>query len=377
MLILANKGVDVLRLDAVAFMWKRMGTRSHSEPEEHMILQALRAVCRIACPAVIHLEEAIVGPQEMLPYLGRGAHDGKEGNLAYHNSLMVQFWSSLAARDTTLMSHTLRTHFPSVLRNATYATYIRCHDDIGWAITDEDAAAVGATGFGHRSFLRDFYLGDFPGSFARGTLFGVSEATGDSRMSGTFASLAGLEDALEHDSAEAVDQAVARIVMGHSLMASYGGIPLIYMGDEIAMLNDWSYQDAPDTAHDSRWVHRPYMDWETVKRVQKGDAMTPEGWVWHAVRTIMARRKATPELHAAHPVRIPEPPAKGVFALVHDAPTGALVCLFNFTEHHVWIPGGWALRQGASVLHDAFTDTPARLENAEIVLLPYGHLWLR
>ena len=187
MLYLANKGVDVLRLDAVAFMWKRMGTRCQSEPEVHMILQALRAVCRIACPAVIHLEEAIVGPQEMLPYLGRGLHDGKEGNLAYHNSLMVQFWSALAARDTTLMTHVLGTHFPTVLRNATYATYIRCHDDIGWAIDDADAAAVGINGFTHRAFLSDFYDGGFPGSFSRGALFGVNEETGDKRMSGSFA----------------------------------------------------------------------------------------------------------------------------------------------------------------------------------------------
>lgn len=189
MFYLANKGVDVLRLDAVAFMWKRMGTRCQSEPEVHMILQALRAACHIVCPAVIHLEEAIVGPQEMLPYLGRGVHDGKEGNLAYHNSLMVQYWSALAARDTALMTHVLRTHFPPVLRNATYSTYIRCHDDIGWAITEDDAEAVGVTGPGHRAFLSDFYEGVFPGSFSRGRLFGVNPETGDKRISGSFASL--------------------------------------------------------------------------------------------------------------------------------------------------------------------------------------------
>ena len=151
MLFLANRGVDVLRLDAVAFMWKRMGTRCQSEPEVHMLLQALRAVCRIACPAVLHLEEAIVAPAEMLPYLGRGRHDGKEGNLAYHNSLMVQFWSALATRDTRLMTHVMGTHFPDRLTNATYATYIRCHDDIGWAVTDEDAAALGLSGPAHRA----------------------------------------------------------------------------------------------------------------------------------------------------------------------------------------------------------------------------------
>ncbi len=195
MLFLANKGVDVLRFDAVAFMWKRMGTRCQSEPEVHMLLQALRAVSRIVAPAVIHLEEAIVSPSEMLPYLGRGEHDGKEGNLAYHNSLMVQFWSALAARDTRLMTHVMKTHFPPVVTNATYATYLRCHDDIGWAVTDEDASAIGIGGRAHRAFLSDFYEGTFPGSFARGALFQENPETGDKRITGALASLAGLEQA--------------------------------------------------------------------------------------------------------------------------------------------------------------------------------------
>ena len=184
MLFLANKGVDVLRLDAVAFMWKRLGTRCQSEPEVHMILQALRACCRIACPAVIHLEEAIVAPAEMLPYLGRGKHDGREGNLAYHNSLMVQFWGALATRDARMMRHVLSAHFPDRLTNATYATYIRCHDDIGWAITDEDAGALHISGPAHRETLSNFYEGTFPGTFARGALFQVNKATGDKRISG-------------------------------------------------------------------------------------------------------------------------------------------------------------------------------------------------
>ncbi|MGL4311338.1 MAG: alpha-amylase family protein, partial [Paracoccaceae bacterium] len=240
MLFLANRGVDVLRLDAVAFMWKRMGTRCQSEPEVHMILQALRACSRIATAAVIHLEEAIVAPAEMLPYLGRGEHDGKEGNLAYHNSLMVQFWGALATRDTRLMTHVLRSHFPEVLTNATYATYIRCHDDIGWAVTDEDAAALGFSGQAHRAYLSDFYEGAFPGSFAQGALFQVNEATGDKRISGSFASLAGLEKAMAAGDAGAIDMAVHRILMGHALIAGFGGIPLIYMGDELGFLNDHS-----------------------------------------------------------------------------------------------------------------------------------------
>ena len=116
MLFLANRGVEVLRLDAVAFMWKRMGTRCQNEPEVHQLLQALRAASRIVAPALIHKEEAIVAPKDLIPYLGQGRHTGREGNLAYHNSLMVQFWSALATRETRLMTHVLRTHFPRVLR---------------------------------------------------------------------------------------------------------------------------------------------------------------------------------------------------------------------------------------------------------------------
>jgi amylosucrase len=377
MFYLANKGVDVLRLDAVAFMWKRMGTRCQSEPEVHMILQALRAACRIVCPAVIHLEEAIVSPQEMLPYLGRGLHDGKEGNLAYHNSLMVQFWSALAARDTALMTHVLGSHFPSVLRNATYATYIRCHDDIGWAITEADAEAVGVTGPGHRAFLSDFYEGVFPGSFSRGALFGVNPETGDKRISGSFASLAGMEKALHDNDQAGVDRAVERMIMGHALIAAYGGVPLIYMGDEIAMLNDHGYRENPDHAHDSRWIHRPRMDWPTVERVRRRNDGSPQARVWHGIRHVIERRKATPELHAAYAVHLPSPPAKGVFALVHDAPTGPLLCLFNFTEETVELPGEWALSTGITSFFDALSDLPARLNDGNVVLPAYGRLWLR
>ncbi|MCX7890412.1 MAG: alpha-amylase family protein [Rhodobacteraceae bacterium] len=374
MLFLANKGVDVLRLDAVAFMWKRMGTRCQSEPEVHMILRALRACSRIAAPAVIHLEEAIVAPEEMLPYLGRGEHDGKEGNLAYHNSLMVQFWSALATRDTRLMTHVLRTHFPPVLTNATYATYIRCHDDIGWAITDEDAAALGLSGPAHRHFLSEFYEGGFPGSFARGALFQVNEATGDKRISGTFASLAGLERAEAEGDAAGIEAAIQRILMGHALIASFGGIPLVYMGDEIALTNDYGYLSNPDHAHDSRWIHRPSMDWRRAEDRHHAD--TPAGRVWRGVRHILARRAATAELHGGVPTEIVETGLPGLFAFARRAPSGALVGLFNFTERWLDLPAERAAALGARRFHDALSDAPVETHGGAVVLPPYARVWL-
>ena len=374
MLHLANRGVDVLRLDAVAFMWKRMGTRCQSEPEVHMLLQALRAVCRIACPAVLHLEEAIVAPAEMLPYLGRGRHDGKEGNLAYHNSLMVQFWSSLATRDTRLMTHVMGTHFPDRLTNATYATYIRCHDDIGWAVTDEDAAALNLSGPGHRAFLSDFYDGTFPGSFARGALFQENPATGDKRISGSFASLAGLEKAIADGNMAEAEHATQRILMGHALIAAWGGIPLIYMGDELALLNDYSYRDVVDHAHDSRWIHRPRMDWAAAET--RHDGTTHASRVWLGLRHILARRRATAALHAAHPIRVVACDAAQVLAFRRDAPTGTILCLFNFAESWAHVPEGWARAQGVVRMHDELSNHPVETHHGNIVLPPYARVWL-
>jgi amylosucrase len=371
MLFLANQGVDVFRLDAVAFMWKRMGTRCQSEPEVHMLLQALRACCRIVCPAVIHLEEAIVAPAEMLPYLGRGRHDGREGNLAYHNSLMVQFWGALATRDARLMRHVLATHFPPVLTNATYATYLRCHDDIGWAVTDEDAAALHLSGPAHRAFLSNFYDGSFPGSFAQGALFQVNEATGDKRISGSLASLAGLERA----ATPAEEQlAVQRILMGHALIAGFGGIPLIYMGDELAMLNDETYLDEPNHAHDSRWIHRPKMDWHLAHFRHSDDG--PAGQVFRGLRHILARRRATEALHAAHPNEILDPGQSALFVHARRAPTGTLLGLYNLTEHWQHLPETWARDQGITRMRDLLSDHPVAAHDGRIALPPYARVWL-
>ena len=384
-LFLANKGASVLRLDAVAFMWKRLGTRCQSEPEVHMILHAFRAATRIAAAGVIHLEEAIVSPEEMIPYLGAGEHTAKEGNLAYHNSLMVQFWSALAAQNAQLMTHVLGTHFPPAIPNATYATYLRCHDDIGWAITDSDAAAVGLSGLAHRRFLADYYTGAFAGSPARGSLFQVNPRTGDARSNGSTASLAGLEAALEVQRTErrqyAINRAVDRILLGHALIASYGGIPLLYMGDEIAMLNDYDQLTDPANAGDGRWIQRPFMDWDRVEAARDGAGADDEEAVSARVLTgvthILRRRKAVPEFHGGYATVVLHPPDERVFAFARPAPAATVVCLFNMGSDHLVIDGRWLREHGVSDFHDLLSDRPVGLHDDQLRLLPYSRIWLR
>ncbi len=374
MILLANKGVEVVRLDAVAFMWKRMGSRCQNEPEVFELLQALRAASRIVAPALIHKEEAIVAPKDVIPYLGQGKHSGRIGNLAYHNSLMVQFWSALATGQTRLITHVMRTHFPQRFENATWGTYLRCHDDIGWAVTDEDAAAVGASGLAHRSYLADFYAGKFPGSFACGGYFQSNPETGDKRTVGSCASLCGLEAALAAADPAATDRALHRILMGHALIASFGGVPLIYMGDEIGLLNDHSYASNPDLAADARWMHRPRMDWTNAARRENPASI--EARLFSGLRHILARRRAAPHLHAANPTEVLDLRLDGLFAFARRSPTGPLICLFNFTDRWLLLDPAPLRATGVTEWHDQLSDAAVDLTHGHLALPPQGRIWL-
>lgn len=288
MLFLANQGVEVLRLDAVAFIWKRMGTLCESLPEAHLIIQAFNALVKIAAPAMIFKSEAIVHPDDVASYIG-----WQECPLSYHPTLMALLWEALATRQITHLTHAMRKRF-AIPADCAWVNYVRCHDDIGWSFANEDAAQVGINGFDHRQFLNQFYTGRFPGSFAKGLPFNFNPRTQDMRICGTAASLAGLEQALDLDDELYRENALRRLVLIHSVILSVGGIPLIYLGDEIATCNDYSYEADPAKAGDSRWVHRPRFDWARAAR--RTDEATVEGRIFQSLRRLIRIRKQTPAL---------------------------------------------------------------------------------
>lgn len=376
MLFLANQGVDVLRLDAVPFMWKRLGTRSQNQPEVHDLLQAFRALLRIATPAVIFKAEAIVPPQDLIHYLGTGRHAGKECEVAYNNSLMVQVWSALASRKATMMTHTLR-QMPPPPALTTWITYVRLHDDIGWAITDENAGAVGEDAYLHRRFLNEFYGGQFDGSFARGEVFQFNPRTGDGRMSGMAASLAGLELALERNDPAQIDEAIKRLILLYSIIFSYGGLPLIYMGDELGLLNDYRYREDPVKAPDNRWMHRPPMDW--AKAAERHSPNTPTGRIFAQMRRLVAARRDTMPLHGAGLVEPVWTSNQHVFAYLRQHPRGRFLGLANFSEHPQPVSADVLWQNGfASPVSDASqpTSPPISTFGNVIALEPYQSLWL-
>ncbi|GBF05657.1 alpha amylase [Deinococcus aerius] len=376
---LANRGVEVFRLDAIAFIWKRLGTTSQNQPEVHLLTRALRAAARIVAPAVAFKAEAIVAPADLIHYLGRGVHYGKVSEMAYHNSLMVQLWSSLASRNTRLFEEALRA-FPPKPTSTTWGVYVRCHDDIGWAISDEDAARAGLSGPGHRHFLSDFYSGEFPGSFARGLVFQYNPETGDRRISGSAASLAGLEEALETGDPGRIDDAVRRLLLLHAVILGFGGVPLLYMGDELAMLNDYAFEDVPEHAPDNRWVHRPRMDWALAEAVraeeEEGTPHTPVARVNTGLRHLLRVRRETPHLHASIESHVLLSPDGRVLLLRREHPLGTMVQAYNFSEDAVMLPS-YVLR-GVLGDHaqDRLSGSVFSLDRPTVRLDPYRALWL-
>ena len=284
----ANQGADILRLDAVAFLWKKIGSTCQNEREAHLLLQLMKDCCQVTAPGVLFIAEAIVAPSEVTKYFGEDAINAKECEIAYNATLMSLLWDGVATKNAVLLNLGIK-HLPVKLERATWLNYVRCHDDIGLGFDDKDAQLAGYDPTQHRRFLLDYFTGKFPGSTARGLPFGENPKTGDARISGALASLAGLEAALDCGDPAAIDDAIKTIVMLHSLILSFGGIPLFYYGDAIGTLNSLAYLADPAERDDNRWVNRSFFDWQ--KAALRHQSGTVEQRIFSALKKMIAMRK--------------------------------------------------------------------------------------
>ena len=276
MLEIANLGVEFLRMDAVAFVWKKLGTSCENLPEAHSVIRAFSALVRITAPAMLFKSEAIVHPDDVVKYISP-----RECQVSYNPLQMALLWNSLATREVNLLQQALETRH-NLDPDTAWVNYVRSHDDIGWTFADEDAAHLGVNGFDHRQFLNRFYVNRFEGSFARGVPFQDNAQTGDCRICGTSASLCGAE--------QCDPLAIKRMLLLYSVILSTGGIPLIYLGDEVASLNDHSYLQDEGKAVDSRWVHRPrYSEKSYQNRL---NPFSNAGAMYLGLKHMIAKRSA-------------------------------------------------------------------------------------
>ncbi len=367
MLFLANTGIDVLRLDAVAFIWKRMGTGCENLPEAHLLIQAVNAVARIAAPSLLFKSEAIVHPDEVAKYISP-----EECQVSYNPTLMALLWESLATREVKLLQQSLA-HRHRLPEGTTWVNYLRCHDDIGWTFDDADAAKVGINGYHHRQFLNSFYTGQFPGSFARGIPFQHNVQTGDMRISGTMASLAGLEQAIEKDDAARREMAISRILLLYGVTLSIGGIPLLYMGEEWGVLNDYDFVKDPAKAGDTRWIHRPKMKWEYLKEMDQDDSIRRR--IFEAISKLIELRKSLPALSGSQ-MELMATGNPHVLGYIRSDTANRLIALANFSDVEQQISGN-ALRTaglGRFFKDHILGQTIATSE--QVSLGPYQIAWL-
>ncbi len=375
----ANQGADVIRLDAVAFLWKKIGTISQNEREAHLILQLMKDCCQVTAPGTVFIAEAIVTPTEIVKYFGEDAVIAKECEIAYNATFMALLWDSVATKNTKLLTQGIKS-LPTKLNGATWLNYIRCHDDIGLGFDDIDIVAAGYEPVSHRRFLLDYFTGNYDDSFAKGVPFGRNLKTGDARISGSLASLVGLEVAIQQNDQKMIDDSIQIILLLHSMIMSFGGIPLLYYGDEIGTLNDDSYLQDENKANDTRWIHRPKIDWK--KADQRHEHGTIDQRIFSGIQKQIAVRKTIPAFADFNNRELFEVENEHLFAFVRNNPEREkeevlVVANFDSKPQHLCLSdlGNRRYFEYAQ-LSDLITGYSPSIFKNDLIIPPYHYYWL-
>lgn len=375
----ANRGADILRLDAVAFLWKKMGSVCQNEREAHLLLQLMKDCCQVTAPGVLFIAEAIVAPSEISKYFGEDAINAKECEIAYNATLMALLWDAVATKNAVLLNQGIKS-LPAKLERATWLNYARCHDDIGLGFDDSDIRLAGYEPAPHRRFILDYFTGRFPGSPARGLLFGENPKTGDARISGSLASLVGLESALESGDDAATDDAIKTIVLLHSVIMSFGGIPLLYYGDAIGTLNSLEYLADPAQAADNRWMHRSHFDWNKAKR--RHQTGTVEQRIFSTLKKMIALRKETTafaDFDNRQLLAVDNPNLLAFSRCDPQQNRNRVLVIVNFNGESQTLPVEALRAYGffqPDVMQDLCTGTRVEMENDALILPALSCQWL-
>ena len=333
-LFYANLGVDILRIDAPAFIWKQLGTTCQNLPQAHALLRLIKQCVQVAAPGMALLGEAIVAPKEIMKYFGTGHYTGRECDFAYNATQMALQWDALATGDTRVMLAAQQDLLQKPF-GASWITYTRSHDDIGLGYDDSMITAAGYNAYEHRIFLKNYFSGTHPGSPAKGALFSVNPKTQDARISGSLASLCGLENALEKKDETEINVSIKKIILMQAQTCFIGGIPMLFYGDELGYTNDYSYKQDPAKNYDNRWMHRPVIDWK--KNLQIEHKGTVEEKIFSATKRLINLRKKIPVVADRKNLTWLTPHNIHVAGFLRAWDDEKLYCLFNFSNKDVYI----------------------------------------
>ena len=364
MLFLCNQGVDVIRLDAVPYIWKELGTNCRNLPQVHTLVRMMRLTCEIVCPGTLLLGEVVMEPSKVVPYFG--TVEKPECHLLYNVTTMASTWHTVATRDVRLLRHQLSQVF-ALPKMYTFLNYLRCHDDIGWGLDYDFLSQFGIEEVAHKKYLNDYFQGKWPYSLARGELYNDDPRLGDARLCGTTASLCGLEEALKNGDPDLINTALRFDLMLHAYMFTMSGVPVLYSGDEIAQENDWSYHEDAQKEEDSRYLHRGNLDWE--KAALRKDLKTIEGRIFAAIRKMERLHEEHRVFDGAADLWLMPHESDFVLGVGRYYQGEKLLAFFNFYEFDVTIHP-----QEEGQFRDLWTGEERSLENLHIPAR--GFAWL-
>lgn len=364
LLYLTNRGMDVIRLDAVPYIWKQLGTDCRNLPQVHTLCRMMRLACQIVCPAVLLLGEVVMEPAKVAPYFG--TQEKPECHMLYNVTTMCTTWHTLATRDVRLL-HRQLDQVCALPKDYLFQNYLRCHDDIGWGLDYPWLRNFSIDEVAHKKYLNDWFTGKWPGSPSKGELYNDDPRLGDARLCGTTASLCGMETAEKTGNEALMAQSLDCDIMLHAWMLTQSGIPVLYSGDEIGQLNDNAYHQDPERWEDSRYIHRGSFDWKRAQR--RHDADTRESKLFHALRKLEQIRAQHSFFRADADVQPVYTGSNQVLGVRRSYEGETFTALFNFSEHP----------QKLSMTRGSWTDllTGETVDLGQVTLPPYGFLWLK
>ncbi|MCS5489968.1 amylosucrase [Algoriphagus limi] len=369
----ANLGVDLLRIDAPAFIWKETGTSSQNLPQAHQLLQLIKQAVQMATPGMAILGEAIVAPEAIMEYFGKEDRAGKECDFAYNATQMALQWDMLATGDTRVMLQAQGILQQKPL-GTSWISYTRCHDDIGLGYDDYMIAQAGKDPYQHRSYLKDYYSGKFPNSPAKGALFSSNPKTGDARISGSLASLCGLEFALIAQGPDQIQLSIQKILLMQVFSMFTGGLPMLYYGDELGYLNDYSFLQDPAKSYDNRWMHRPIIDWDKAGlRKEKG---TIENEVFSGTQKLIKIRKKLSAIADFNNIQWIQPHNIHVAGFLREMDGQKVFVIGNYSSETAFLTW-YALKEFGFLPHTLYDHWSKKIievgsDDNYLILEPYG-----
>ena len=365
-LYLANKGIDIIRIDAVPYIWKELHTTCRNLPQVHTIVRMMRLIGELVCPGILLLGEVVMEPEKVVPYFG--TVEKPECHMLYNVTTMATTWHTVATRDVSLLKKQLDI-VNRLPKDYVFLNYLRCHDDIGWGLDFATLQQEGIQERAHKQYLNDYFRGYAGYSNSRGVLYNEDPVTGDARFCGTTASMCGIEKASYQHDKEALEKAIRMDVMLHAYMFMQSGIPVLYSGDEIGQLNDYAYRDDPDKAPDSRYVHRGAMNWEEAAK--SSDQTTIPGQISSKLNQLEKLRKSEKAFMSNADTWTVETWDKSILCIGRYYDGDKIYGLFNFSEFDktAWI------NERDGLYCDLLTGT--LMEAAGVNIPAYGYMWLK